>query len=130
MIGGMSEGYRTMKSRDSVVRVKRFELDEKARRVDELQHMIRDFEQLAADLERQIAAEEDRTGVRDISHFAYSTFAKAAMQRRDNLMSSAAELRAKLESAEKDHKEASAQLARYDSEENPQIAVAESAGAR
>lgn len=130
MIGGMSEGYRTMKSRDSVVRVKRFELDEKARRVDELQHMIRDFEQLAADLERQIAAEEDRTGVRDISHFAYSTFAKAAMQRRENLMSSAAELRAKLESAEKDHKEASAQLARYDSEENPQIAVAESAGAR
>lgn len=119
-----------MKSRDSFVRVKRFELDEKARRVDELQHMVRDFEQLAADLERQIAAEEDRTGVRDISHFAYSTFAKAAMQRRDNLMSSAAELRAKLESAEKDHKEACAQLARYDGDDNPQFAVAEGAGVR
>lgn len=111
-----------MKSRDSFVRVKRFELDEKARRVAELQYMIRDFEQLAADLERQIAAEEDRTGVKDIAHFAYSTFAKAAMQRRDNLMSSAAELRAKLESAEKDHDEALAQLARIDSEENaPQL---------
>ena len=119
-----------MKSRDSVVRVKRFELDEKARRVDELQYMIRDFEQLAADLERQIAAEEDRTGVRDISHFAYSTFAKAAMQRRDNLMSSAAELRAKLESAEKDHDEARAQLARYDSEEKGMRAIAEGAGVR
>ncbi|MBU2582622.1 MAG: flagellar export protein FliJ [Alphaproteobacteria bacterium] len=119
-----------MKSRDSFVRVKRFELDEKARRVDELQYMIRDFEQLAADLERQIAAEEDRTGVRDIGHFAYSTFAKAAMQRRDNLISSAAELRAKLESAEKDHDEARAQLARYDSEDNPALAVAEGAGAR
>lgn len=126
----MSEGYRAMKSRDSFVRVKRFELDEKARRVDELQYMIRDFEQLAADLERQIAAEEDRTGVRDIAHFAYSTFAKAAMQRRDNLMSSAAELRAKLESAEKDHDEARAQLARYDSEEAPMRPVAESADAR
>ncbi len=36
------------------------------------------------------------------------------MQRRDNLISSAAELRTKLESAEKDHDEARAQLARYD----------------
>lgn len=106
-----------MKSRDTLVRVKRFELEEKARRVAELQYMIRDFEQLAIDLERQIAAEEDRTGIKDIAHFAYSTFAKAAMQRRDNLMSSAAELRTKLESAEKDHDEARAQLARYDRDE-------------
>ncbi|MBU1211063.1 MAG: flagellar export protein FliJ [Alphaproteobacteria bacterium] len=126
----MSEGYRAMKSRDSFVRVKRFELDEKARRVDELQYMIRDFEQLAADLERQIAAEEDRTGVRDVAHFAYSTFAKAAMQRRDNLMSSAAELRAKLESAAKDHDEARAQLARYDGEDHSVRGIAEGAGAR
>ena len=103
-----------MKSRDTHVRVKRFELEEKARRVAELQYMIRDFEQLAGDLERQIAAEEDRTGIKDIAHFAYSTFAKAATQRRDNLISSAAELRTKLESAEKDHDEARAQLARYD----------------
>ncbi len=123
-----------MKSRDSFVRVKRFELDEKARRVAELQHMIRDFEQLAADLDRQIAAEEDRTGVKDMAHFAYSTFAKAALQRRDNLMSSAAELRTKLESAEKDHDEARAQLARYDTDESSLAGVhapaAEAAGAR
>ena len=102
--------------------------------VAELQHMIRDFEQLAADLDRQIAAEEDRTGVKDMAHFAYSTFAKAAMQRRDNLMSSAAELRTKLESAEKDHDEARAQLARYDTEESSLAGVhapaAEAAGAR
>ena len=103
-----------MKSRDSVVRVKRFELEEKARRVAELHYMIRDFEQLAIDLERQIAAEEDRTGIRDTGHFAYSTFAKAAMQRRDNLMSSAEELRGKLDAAEKEHNEARSQLARYD----------------
>ncbi len=108
-----------MKSRESFVRTKRFELDEKARRVAELQEMIGDFEQLASDLERQIAAEEDRTGVKDIGHFAYSTFAKAAKQRRDNLRSSAAELRAKLEDAEKDHDETRAQLARYDSEQPP-----------
>ena len=103
-----------MKSRDSVIRIKRFELEEKARRVAELHYMIRDFEQLAIDLERQIAAEEDRTGIKDTGHFAYSTFAKAATQRRDNLMSSAAELRGKLDAAEKDHDEARSQLARYD----------------
>lgn len=108
-----------MKSRESFVRNKRFELDEKARCVEELQDMIRDFEQLAADLERQIAAEEDRTGVKDIGHFAYSTFAKAAMQRRDNLRSSAADLRAKLEGAEKEADETRAQLARYEGDDFP-----------
>ena len=74
-----------MKSREAAARLKRFEADEKARKVAELEHMIREFEGMASDLDRQVIAEEERTGVKDPAHFAYSTFARSASQRRDNL---------------------------------------------
>ena len=101
-----------MKSRDTALRLKRFEADEKARKVADLEYMIRDFETMAADLDRQIQAEEDRTGVKDKSHFAYSTYAKSAVQRRDNLRSSAGELRAKLQAALKERDDAAEQVTR------------------
>ncbi len=99
-----------MKPRDSLLRLKQFEADEKARKVSDLEMMIRDFETMASDLDRQIRAEEDRTGVKDISHFAYSTFAKSAAARRDNLRASASELKAKLEAAMRERDEAQAKL--------------------
>src|SRR5690606_41272352 len=101
-----------MKSRDAVLRLKRFEADEKARKVVDLQHMIAEFERMAGDLDRQIRAEEERTGVKDTAHYAYSTFAKSASLRRDNLNSSANELRIKLESAQRERDEAMEQLTR------------------
>jgi len=95
-----------MKSRDSALRVKRFDVAEKARKADDLVAMIRDFESMAADLERQIMAEEERTGVKDITHFSYSTFAKAASLRRDKLMVSVADLKMQLEAAMAAHQTA------------------------
>ncbi len=101
-----------MKSRETALRLKRFEADEKARKVADLQHMIQEFEIMARDLDRQISAEEDRTGVKDAAHFNYSTYAKAAAQRRNNLMSSVEELRMKLETAQRERDDAMEQLSR------------------
>jgi hypothetical protein len=103
-----------MKSRDSAVRAKRFEVAEKARKVASLEGTIRDFEIMAADLARQVANEEDRTGVRDQAHFAYSTFAKAAAQRRTNLLTSVDDLKAKLALAQRDHEDALQALRRLE----------------
>ena len=100
-----------MKAREATLRLKRFEADEHSRKVANLESMIRDFQIMAADLDRQIQAEEERTGVRDSAHFAYSTFAKSASQRRNNLRASAAELTGKLEAAVKVRDEAVEQLA-------------------
>ena len=94
-----------MKSRESAVRMQKFEAQERARKVQGLEQMIRDFEVMAVDLERQVQAEEDRTGVKDNSHFAYSTFAKAASQRRNKLRASIDELRMKLAEAMRDRDE-------------------------
>ncbi len=91
-----------MKSRETALRLKRFEADEKSRNVLDLEAMIRDFEVMAHDLQRQIQAEEDRTGVRDPKHFAYSTFAKSAGQRLSNLDASIVGLKEKLDAAVKD----------------------------
>jgi cell division protein FtsL len=106
-----------MKARETALKLKRFETDEKARKVADLEHMIREFETIASDLDRQVQAEEDRTGIKDIKHFAYSTFAKSASQRRDNLRASIGELRMKLEVAQKDHDELKQQLARAATDE-------------
>jgi flagellar FliJ protein len=106
-----------MKARESALRLKQFEADEKARKVADLEHMIREFENMAADLDRQIKAEEDRTGIKDPAHFAYSTFAKSASQRRDNLRTSADGLKAKLEAAQRERDEALEQVSRADTPE-------------
>ena len=69
---------------------------------------------MAADLARQITNEEDRTGIRDEAHFAYSTFAKAAAQRRANLLTSVDDLKAKLALAKHDHDDALLALKRLE----------------
>jgi flagellar FliJ protein len=106
-----------MKARESALRLKRFEADEKAHKVADLEHMIREFENMASDLDRQIKAEEDRTGIKDPAHFAYSTFAKSASQRRDNLRTSVDGLKAKLEVAQRERDEALEQVSRADTPE-------------
>ena len=92
------------------IQMKRFEADEKARNVADLEHVIREFEGMASDLDRQIKAEEARTGVDDPARFAYSTFAKSASLRRDNLRASAKVLSVKLEEAQRGDDNALEQL--------------------
>lgn len=88
-----------MKSRESLIRFRRFQVDEKRRHVTQIETMIADFERMAADLDKQIKDEQDRAGIHDVNHFAYPTFAKAAIQRRDNLLQSAANLQGQLDDA-------------------------------
>lgn len=90
-----------MKSRsESLIRLKKFQVDEKRRQVTQIEMMVADFERMASELDQQIEIEQQKTGISDVAHFAYSTFAKAAMQRRDNLLASANDMREKLEAAQ------------------------------
>ena len=88
-----------MKSRETLIRLKKFQVDEKRRRVAQIEGMIADFHRMCAELDREITHEQERAGINDPSHFAYPTYAKAAIQRRENLMRSADELRGQLEDA-------------------------------
>jgi flagellar protein FliJ len=88
-----------MKARNTLIRVKKFQLDEKRRKVAQMEAMIVDFQRIAGDLEREIAAEQERAGIYDPSHFAYPTYAKAAIARRENLKRSIDELETQLRDA-------------------------------
>lgn len=88
-----------MKSRETLVRLKKFQVDEKRRKVAQIETMIAEFDRMAGDLEREIRIEQDRAGIHDPAHFAYPTYAKAAIGRRENLKRSIEELRIQLEDA-------------------------------
>ena len=90
-----------MKSRsESLIRLKKFQVDEKRRQVAQIEMMVADFERMASELDQQIEIEHTKTGISDVAHFAYSTFAKAALTRRDNLLASANDMKGKLEAAQ------------------------------
>lgn len=89
-----------MKSRDTLIRLKRFHVDEKRRRVAQIEAMVAEFDRMAVDLDREIASEEQRSGISDLAHFAYPTYAKAARTRRDNLKRSADDLKVQLSDAQ------------------------------
>jgi flagellar FliJ protein len=99
-----------MKSRDTLVRLKRFQLEEKRRRVRQIELMVAEFARICGDLEREIATEEKRVGIADPRHYAYPTYARAAATRRDNLKSSIVGLAAQLEDARAAQDEAQADL--------------------
>jgi len=88
-----------MKSRESLLRLKRFQVEEKRRQLVQIETMILEFDRMSADLDSQIAFEEKKAGISDADHFAYPTFAKAARQRRENLHGSISELKDQMAAA-------------------------------
>ncbi len=101
-----------MKSREGLLRLKRFQVEEKKRQLAQIEMMISEFDKMSADLDSQIAFEEKKAGISDENHFAYPTFAKAAIQRRNNLHGSISELKDQLATAELSLEDASEELAK------------------
>ena len=99
-----------MKSRENLVRLKQFQVNEKRKQLLQLDMMIAEFDRMANELDLQITAEEKKAGITDISHFAYPTFAKAARLRRDNLKNSQTDLAQQRQAAESLLAEAEAEL--------------------
>jgi flagellar protein FliJ len=88
-----------MKSRETLIRLKKFQVDEKRRKVAQIEAMMAEFDRIATELDREIKIEQDRAGIHDPAHFAYPTYAKAAMGRRENLKRSSDDLKAQLDDA-------------------------------
>ena len=104
-----------MKSRDTLIRLKRFQVEDRRRRLSQIERMIGEFSRMAGDLDREIASEERRAGIAAPTHFAYPTYARAAIVRRDNLKHSADELNGQLEEAKARLEEALEELRKVES---------------
>jgi len=81
-----------MKPRESIVRLKMFQVQERQRQLAQLTMMMEEFGRMARELEAQIAQEEQKSGISDMTHFTSPPLAWAARRRHENLCHSLHEL--------------------------------------
>ena len=91
-----------MRNRESLIRLHKFQVDEKRRTVADLERMLADFRQRERDLEVQVEAEQQKAGISDVSHFAYPMFAKSVIRRRQNILESIEGIERQLETAKEE----------------------------
>jgi hypothetical protein len=107
-----------MKARDNILRLKHFQVEDKTRQLTQIDLMIGELTRMADELDRQIRIEEEKSGITDVNHFAYPTFAKAARQRHENLQVSIRELEEKRAAAQDALDEAEEELRKAQLMEN------------
>ena len=88
-----------MRSKDTLLRLHRFHVEEKRRQVGDIELMMADFRRKQDDLDQQIAYEEQKTGISDPSNFNYSMTAKSIRNRRENLLATIEDLQEQLDRA-------------------------------
>ena len=81
-----------MKRGDTLMRLKRFRVDELKRRMATLEAMRADAEKKLADLEDSVAREKQRANDTDIGRLAFPSFLRSIESRRENLRATLKEL--------------------------------------
>lgn len=77
-----------MKSRESLIRLHRFKVDEIRRRLKSLDDMRADLTKKMSDLEVMMQEEQRRAAHSDLGRLAYPSFARSVVQRRENIQRS------------------------------------------
>jgi flagellar FliJ protein len=81
-----------MKRGDTLIRLRRFRVDEMKRRMATLDGMKADAERKLADLEESVARERQRAGDSDIGRLAFPSFLRSIETRRENLRATLKEI--------------------------------------
>ena len=74
-----------MKRQDTLIRLRRFRVDDLKRQLATLDGMKADVEKKVADLEDNVARERQRAGESDIGRLAFPSFLRSIEDRRENL---------------------------------------------
>ena len=93
-----------MKRRDTLLRLKRFRVDELKRRLGTLDEMKSDLERKLADLDEAVAREKQRATDSEIGRLAFPSFLQSIDARRKNI-------RATMKELEREHVQAQDDLA-------------------
>jgi flagellar protein FliJ len=99
-----------MRSRESLLRLNRFRVEDCRRQVADMDLMIQDLMRKHDDLDNHVKFEETRTGVSDINNVNYSMAAKSVSGRRDNILKTVGELKDQHEAMVERLKEAEGDL--------------------
>src|ERR1700741_3840601 len=74
-----------MKSREALIRLHRFRVDEIRRRLKSLDDMRADLTKKMSDLETMMQEEQRRAAHSDLGRLAYPSFARSVVARRENI---------------------------------------------
>ena len=77
---------------DTLLRLKRFRVDEMKRRIASIEAMKSDLERKLADLDDNVAREKQRAGDSDIGRLAFPSFLRSIAARRENLRTTLKEI--------------------------------------
>ncbi len=91
-----------MKRGDTLIRLRRFRVDEMKRRMATLDGMQADAERKLADLEESVARERQRAGDSDIGRLAFPSFLRSIEARRENLKATLKDIERERVSAQAD----------------------------
>ena len=81
-----------MNRTDTLLRLKRFRVDEMKRRIASIQAMKADLERKLSDLDDNVAREKQRAGDSDIGRLAFPSFLRSIETRRENLRTTLKEI--------------------------------------
>ena len=91
-----------MNRTDTLLRLKRFRVDEMKRRISTIDAMRANLERKLTDLDEDVAREKQRAGDSDIGRLAFPTFLRSVETRRENLRNTLKEIEREYESAQAD----------------------------
>lgn len=91
-----------MNRTDTLLRLKRFRVDEMKRRISTIDAMRANLERKLTDLDEDVAREKQRAGDSDIGRLAFPSFLRSIETRRENLRNTLKEIEREYESAQID----------------------------
>lgn len=119
-----------MKSRDVLVRLHKFKVDEVQRRMKALREMRADLERKTNDLEVMVQDEQRRAAGSDLGRLAYPTFARSVQARRENIQRSIDEVERQTAAVQEELEAAYAELKKFETEAENALARERAADAR
>jgi len=91
-----------MNRTDTLLRLKRFRVDEMKRRISAIDTMRANLERKLSDLDEDVAREKQRAGDSDIGRLAFPSFLRSIDTRRENLRNTLKEIEREYTSAQLD----------------------------
>ena len=103
-----------MKSREALIRLNRFRVDEIRKRLKSLDDMRADLTKKMADLETMVKDEQRRSLQSDLGRLAYPTFARSVFARRENIQRSVDEVEKQAATVTEELQNAYRELKKYE----------------
>lgn len=105
----------------NLIRIHKWQLDEKRRAIGDMEHMLMGFKDQLAKLDREQEMELRVAGQNEETRFAYANYAKAAKIRRQNLTASITEAEQRIAEAQEEVAEIYQDLKKYEISEETRV---------